>query len=90
MDPGELRVQVVNSMTASGEKSKTDETIEAARRVEQMAFELSQIAVTLCSSEDASQELVAEARAARDHLDNLAIELRKRLRRAQFAGSMRA
>lgn len=71
-------------------KSGEDERIAAVRRLEEMAFELAGIVAALRGADDDCEDLMDEARAARDHLDNLAIGMRKRMRRAQFAGSMQA
>ncbi|HTS76570.1 MAG TPA: hypothetical protein VMG40_10225 [Bryobacteraceae bacterium] len=70
--------------------SSMDDKSAAASRVEEMAFELSGIVATLRSGDDDCEDLMDHARAARDHLDNLAIGIRKRLRRAQFISSMTA
>jgi DNA-binding ferritin-like protein len=74
--------------TTSSIDEKRDEKITAARRLEQMAADLSEIVTQIRSGGDDCEDLMDDARAARDHLDNLAIELRKRARRAQFVSSM--
>lgn len=76
--------------SSSLDEKRLDERITAARRLEQLASELSGIVTLLRSGGDDCEDLMDDARAARDHLDNLAIELRKRFRKAQFISSMTA
>ena len=70
--------------------SSIDDKIAAVRRLEQMTSELSEIVAKLRSGTDDCEDLMDDARAARDHLDNMVLELRKRSRRAQFISSMSA
>lgn len=76
--------------TTSGVSLGGDEKITAARKLEELVSELSEIVTILRSSGEDCEDLMDDARAARDHLDNLVIELRKRARRAQFISSMTA